>query len=347
VSVAAAVTVSALPVIYLDQNQWIELARAHYGRRQDPARRVAAAALIDAARSDLVLLPLSFGHYLETGKRRDQSSQAKLGQLQYELSKDWRIAEYGVVIRHEIEVALDLVLPGRVTLTPFAFVGKGVSHAMDKPASIRVAPEVRHLVDPARVIAAEAAGQREFERTLLTGYSERLNARTPRWPDQTTHSVNFMRYLSQFRDNLTGIDRDTQERAIYATSLLDCLDNVNLVLRAQRIPAALFEALDIWGISRFLDAQPVRRADMHLRRQWISNPTLRPKPGDLNDWAFLSIACMYCDIVVTERHFADLLNRPGLEKRARVLTSLDELVKQPWFVPSATMAGSSGSLRSR
>lgn len=328
---AARAAVSAPPVVYLDQNQWIELARAHYGKRQDASRRTAAAAIFDAARRNLMILPLAFAHYLETGRRRDQSSQAKLGQLQYELSKDWRTAEYNVVIRHEIEVALDVVLPGRVTISAFAFLGKGVAHVIDKPAFIRVAPEVRTLVNPARVIAAEAAGQREFERTLLTGYSDQLKMRTPRMPDYTTHAMNFMRYLSQFRDNLAGLDRDTQERAIYATSLLDCLDNVNRVLQAQRIPADAFEELDFLGISRFLDAQPVRRVDMHLRRQWISNPALRSKSGDLNDWASLSVASMYCDVVVTERHFADQLNRPGLQKRALVLASLEELVRLPEF----------------
>jgi hypothetical protein len=36
-----------------------------------------------------------------------------------------------------------------------------------------------------------------------------------------------------------------------------------------------------------------------------------PKVSDLNDWAFLGVAVMHCDVVVTEKQMADLFRRGG------------------------------------
>jgi hypothetical protein len=71
---------------------------------------------------------------------------------------------------------------------------------------------------------------------------------------------------------------------------------------------------------------PWQRADMHLKRQWAKNANLRPndRSSHLSDWAFLSVAVSYCDIVVTEKLMADLYSR-GFDTRAKVITQLSQL----------------------
>ncbi|MEP6872278.1 MAG: hypothetical protein ABI939_10575 [Anaerolineaceae bacterium] len=194
---------------------------------------------------------------------------------------------------------------------------------------------MRTRVDPARVAAVEAAGQRDFEESLLTGYSRVIRSSPPLFPDPSRYAANFSRYLEQFRANASVLDPATFDRAIYATSLIDSLDAVNEVLREQRIPADDFEALGVDGINRFLQAQPMRRLDMHLRRQFVADRSLKAKPGDLNDWAYLGVAVMYCHAAVIEKQFASLVRRPGLVTRATVMTKLEDL--------AAWLADGSGS----
>ena len=69
---------------------------------------------------------------------------------------------------------------------------------------------------------------------------------------------------------------------------------------------------------------PSRRADMHLRREWAKNAQLTPKDSDLNDWVYLEVAVMQCDVVVTEKQTADLFGR-GLSMRSAVVASLADV----------------------
>lgn len=75
----------------------------------------------------------------------------------------------------------------------------------------------------------------------------------------------------------------------------------------------------------FVESMPSRRVDLQLHRQYLKNPQLRPRVTDLEDWAGLAPAAMYCDLLVCERHFANLVVRDGFRTRARVLTSLEGL----------------------
>jgi hypothetical protein len=60
---------------------------------------------------------------------------------------------------------------------------------------------------------------------------------------------------------------------------------------------------------------------MHLTRQWAKNANLPPRDSDLIDWAFLSVAVSYCDIVVTENQMANLFSR-GFNTHATVIAQL-------------------------
>lgn len=55
--------------VYLDQNKWIDLARAAHGRPGGESHRDALDLLRYATEQYLVSLPLSMAHYFETWKR--------------------------------------------------------------------------------------------------------------------------------------------------------------------------------------------------------------------------------------------------------------------------------------
>lgn len=78
-------------------------------------------------------------------------------------------------------------------------------------------------------------------------------------------------------------------------------------------------------LTALVQDMPSRRTEIHLHRQIIKNPSLKPKDNDLEDWSGLGPATAHCDVVVCEKHFANLLHRDGFRPHARVITDLREL----------------------
>jgi hypothetical protein len=118
-----------MKVMYLHQNHWIKLSQAAYGRGGRPE----TAAVLDALRQARALgracFPLSWGHYLETTKRRDSDQRHRLAKFMLELSGGMTIAPPPAVLRYEIDVALGRCFPGRVVPEPFQLLGIGAAHA--------------------------------------------------------------------------------------------------------------------------------------------------------------------------------------------------------------------------
>jgi hypothetical protein len=65
-------------LIYLDQNKWIELARATAGKATPQLIQILDL-LRESKRQGLNLFPLSLAHFIETNKRRDLKSRSRLG----------------------------------------------------------------------------------------------------------------------------------------------------------------------------------------------------------------------------------------------------------------------------
>jgi hypothetical protein len=65
-----------------------------------------------------------------------------------------------------------------------------------------------------------------------------------------------------------------------------------------------------------------------LRMQKLPNPQHRWEPHDLNDVKAMSAAAVYCDVVVTEKSWVDLMHRAGVDDRlgTRLLTDINDLL---------------------
>lgn len=62
-----------------------------------------------------------------------------------------------------------------------------------------------------------------------------------------------------------------------------------------------------------------------MHRQVLKNEQYKPKQSDLEDWGGIGVASCYCDVVVCEKHFANLLQRDGYKPKARIETKLDNV----------------------
>lgn len=115
--------------VYLDQNKWIELARAENGHALGAPFVDTLAVLKGAADEGRVRFPLSSAHYYETGKQRDRAKRMKLSRTMVRLAGQLRIAPPHAVVPWEIRQALDTVFDLAVSVPALELFGTGVAHA--------------------------------------------------------------------------------------------------------------------------------------------------------------------------------------------------------------------------
>jgi hypothetical protein len=81
-----------------------------------------------------------------------------------------------------------------------------------------------------------------------------------------------------------------------------------------------------WGLrSAVVPISASVRVNAHLYMQWLQNPQLPFRENDRNDWYYVGAAAAHADVVVTERHFAHVVNTGGLVKNATVISDLMNL----------------------
>lgn len=307
-------------IIYLDQNKWIELARALTGKATPQLIQVLDI-LRESKRLGLNVFPLSLAPFIETNKRRDLKSRSRLGSLMWELSDNWTLASPAAIQRWELDRALSITLNRRLNERPFFLLGTGLTHASDHLPAIRLDPN-RLLPERLRSSAEELA-DRLLTKSVLTGLSPWGE---PPKPDLSGPAKKFSDGLLQARARLLSADPDLQKRAGYAQVLVDMLEDIHRALAFHGIAEAEFFGLGAERLTGFVDAMPSTRIDMHLRLQWVRNQQLKTRLSDLNDFEYVGTAAAYCDVVVTENQLADLLNRDK-NKKAIVISDLMELAR--------------------
>jgi hypothetical protein len=90
-------------------------------------------------------------------------------------------------------------------------------------------------------------------------------------------------------------------------------------------PAAahIMETLGEAAFKTLINNMPTRPVDLHLHKQVLRNPKYVAKHTDLEDWASLAVASCYCDVVMCEKHMADMLTRDKFKTHARIEANLD------------------------
>jgi hypothetical protein len=314
-------------IVYLDQNKWIELARTYHGVETDPELVAVLEFLRREGAAGNTVLPLSAVHYMELCKIGNPNKRARLGEVMWELSAGWTMAAYRRTVEKELDDALATRFPGRVKPRPFSLLGRGVGYAFNtKPLAFRVGQrDGIPLPDSVANTILKRVESRmdDIERSFLTGIGPRGETMPPQ--RYSGPESNFVKHLKLIHPRLSDASPENRERALYAIALMD-------------ISRPLFETLELHGISMdelhtrgvhgamaFVEDLPSRRVEVHLHRQVLKNREYQAKANDLCDWAGLGRAAGYCDFLVCEKHFADLIQRDHFTARATVLTNIREL----------------------
>jgi hypothetical protein len=92
--------------VYLDQNKWIDLARAATGHRAGERFQDALEMSRAAVQCGAASFPLDMYRYWETGKRGDDRSRNAVADVMWELSQQHTMTVPFGVLDHEIDLAL-------------------------------------------------------------------------------------------------------------------------------------------------------------------------------------------------------------------------------------------------
>lgn len=318
--------------VYLDQNSWIYLARAARGKKG--AERFADAQIVLEAgvRQGQVSVPLSCSHYMETAIRRDWRSRRELGETMLAFSRGHTIAPQGDLLPGEIDSAVmsqfDAPTIPRL-VRPF---GVGASHAFGSPiTSYRVPDEIRHRVPD--VAGFEREANEEMEKRLLLGPTPEQEKEGMPGYDPLAHLTIGERYAKakeELRARRRAAGWHKGERA-KRVAMAQALNDHRVPIEESMARASLsFDALldqGREGMSAFVAAVPTMAAsaELELQREISSQKTWERQ--DLTDLGALAVAVAHCDVVVTERLWAEAARRSKLDEKLDtvVIARLDEL----------------------
>jgi len=296
---------AAIPVVYLDQNHWVTLARARSARHKiDVAQeRDAADWLLDLAAEGAIRLPLSVAHAYESHRARRASRRAAVIETMLDAYDGWHMKHPVDVRAWELRMLLGLdTRPPPVDLvfsrqpgSPFlstAYVGFR-STAADLTLDQRRAVEL-------------LAWRSAWEATLRDGDTDedaRLQGEmaAARWSDTNQAMSDFV--------NDNPAKRDLRQVAATIT-LTDLTMEIATTAAANGMsPAQMGERLGPELVTDELLSLPFVGRTMELLHQRLQNRQTRWTGNDLTDVMFLCCAGAYADVVVCEKVTANDLTR--------------------------------------
>jgi hypothetical protein len=116
--------------IYLDQNKWIELAKANKTEGNPSSLRTLIESLSRLVSSGQIIVPISETHFMEAAKIRNSRQRQDLASIVNQISQGWFLASRESRIKHELNKALsDAFGEDNSESTTFRAFGKTILHA--------------------------------------------------------------------------------------------------------------------------------------------------------------------------------------------------------------------------
>lgn len=313
----------ALKRVYLDQRDWITLARQHYGRTDDKEMADVLALVREASAAGHAAFPLSAAHYIETFRQRDPARRRRLGAFMAEISRFHAIADAPVLLEAEVHASLCARAGLRPTKQPQPF-GRGVLHALSigKPHYFEDADLEKRAIAH---FGSEAVFE-YFEWASITGPDKELPADGIALPSNefAQRQLDFERETAE-KLQKWGHNSDRAHRLVLAQEAQDIVDLVDKESAATGIEMWPYVTSSRQTLTDFMLSLPAKGAICRLRMSAHEDQRFRWHRGDLNDMTALGTAAGYCDVVVSEKHWGSILRRHAEHLRAKVTSNLRDL----------------------
>lgn len=308
----------SVPVVYLDQNHWIDFARWRKNPDTfDKAKSPFFDALARAVSEERLITPLSSAHLSETSKRGG-TSRLELAATMLHYSRGWQLRTVLGLRRAELRALFGgspLTRADAITLAPEAILDMAPTKSLGQDLGRELAGLVQRQVwasvlvsllldpEPESDVGRESA-TRWAQSFAPLADSMRSNPKAKAWSRDLTRT----RFFS---DLGTDLPTAASESGISPEWFGDWL---------QHEAEAAISATP--GLGRL-------REVLHIR---LSNADDKWESNDLNDWLHLSYAAGYCDLVLGEKKTINYLRRSapkvpaGAVLHRRASEAVDDLV---------------------
>jgi len=320
-----------VPIVFLDTNKWIELARGHYDRVTES--KVVAQTVAATSDSGEATFPISVAQLEETTKNRNPERRRRLAEFILRVSKGWTILPAPRIVDFELENAcgsyLGLPVLGLQTLA----IKKGVSQIFGaKGQLVYKKPNARLPQE----IEKQILNAIESPSTLLRSMTDWADERVSKESEKI--GVQYARKVEAIRKKQFRLIKNPEQRhnAEFAKILRDMIPKIMVYFYGVgRDPAPFLESIlaDKDSVLRFLHTVPTSFCNVELSFYRDEQKQRPVQPNDLNDIAMLSIALPYTDAVVTERMWYRAIIQSKLDglrptRAFSKLTDLDAWLKE-------------------
>lgn len=316
----------AVPILYLDLNHFINLAKARQGMGKAPDGYVdLSEALRSAVSSRLIVIPLSAVHIWEMYHRiSDPRQRRDVAKVMEELSGFQYLLGRTEIGQLEIEAGIRGVFGEPASHISWPLVRSTIGQALGAIGGLRVVNQAGEDVSEEMSSHLGRDGYDSFmaeanltmERALLCGPSdeeaERLRADFGYAPEAASAGAESRLAFEQQLTEMLDLDprwqrgrlRDVLLAREFTHEWLEVFDRVNSQRSEAGLPVMEAASTDM---RRLIDGMPHSRVAVCLKTQLHRNARHRWSTNDIMDIDALSVAFAYCDVVFSDRAMRNLL----------------------------------------
>lgn len=313
-------------IIYLDQNKWIDLAKARVGRADGQKYQAVLEKIIEVVSQGKAIFPLSWIHFVETRKKRDLKKRKELAEVMAEISRGIAIIPKSIIMNWEMERAIAMAF-GETPIPMPLVLGYGMSMIFGRNFiewEMNIQPHLKtdYLVDRAKVILSD----KEATVSFLVGDDEDLNSKVV----NGFRDINepFVVKMEKSREQDRGDNDDLQERVYLAVLTKELQQKLIVLLSKHGKTMNDFFSLGLDNVRKFFHDVPTLDVEIGLALSLNKHWDRKLKVNDTSDVSFACIAVPYCDVVVTEVFLRTLITRRKIDKKYNtvVLNDLNDLL---------------------
>lgn len=321
--------------IYLDQNKWVDLARAATGHRKGAGFIDALVMCRAAVAAGAASFPLDMYRYWETSKRGDDRSRNDVADTMLELSHQHTMAVPFGILDQEIDLALQRRFGRPTNPRREQVFGVGMHHIGAGRLSwpnidLNCLPDGASVLNGLHAQIQTAVNEVIEEGLLRAGPDTlRTNGLDPASVD---HGTRFMKWENLVADKIRqqGYNGNHIDMAMRASDLGDIRPAIHAALKRIAMDWEEFlTRVGATGVLEFMDDLPTRYVTNVMRAAKHRQSEQPWEPNDFVDIIALPVAAVYCDVVVTEKQWVHRLRQGKVDKRyaTRLLSNTADLVE--------------------
>ncbi len=307
----------SMAIIYLDQYVYIELLRCYNGLSpQYPKYAKIYQGLIESSNDGTNKFPISFAHWHETLKRNKLSSRKELLKFMLDLSKINTIRPWTQVINDEVRNAIRKSLGLKTeNLSDFVF-GDEFLHIIGTKLELEVKsidPNKENKKEEKEIkeniirdvyknseVLSDHFCKEEIYKELVDSFIQKNN--------ELTHKLEIYR-KKDFSHPDKNKRKNISDERFFNDIIMDPFNKAatEFKLDSQKYTQQILSSRE--SATNFLKLIPTAYV-FHVLNEACNLNSSRPiEPNDFWDIATLAISVPYCDVVVTEREWANILNQ--------------------------------------